>query len=96
MARRATSAPRSRGALGGPARRGTGEDVRLRAQEYLVRWDALTDYVIDVMEELKKNVAEGPQQLVQIPQQAGARGVGGRSPNPAVVRLPADRSRIRR
>src|SRR5215218_10426130 len=39
------------------------------AQEYLVRWDALADYVIGAMEEVKKNVAEGAEPLVQIPQQ---------------------------
>ena len=61
------------------------------AQEYLVRWDALADYVVDAMEELKKNVAEGAKELIQIPQQAGARGVAGRPPNPAIARIPVDR-----
>lgn len=61
------------------------------AQEYLVRWDALADYVVDAMEELKKNVAEGAKELIQIPQQAGARGVAGRPPNPAIVSIPVDR-----
>ena len=61
------------------------------AQEYLVRWDALADYVVGAMEELKKNVAEGAKELIQIPQQAGARGVAGRPPNPAIARIPVDR-----
>jgi uncharacterized caspase-like protein len=73
--------------------RGTGRAKTFdsASQEYVVRWDALAAYVIVAMEAKKKNVAEGPKELVQIPQQAGARGVAGRSPNPVVARVPIDR-----
>jgi uncharacterized caspase-like protein len=57
-------------------------------QQYVVRWDSLTGHVTKAMEDLKKDVAEGPRPLVQIPQQGGARGVAGRSPNPEMARIP--------
>lgn len=61
------------------------------AQEYVVRWDALADYVIDRMEDLKKDVAEGAKQLIQIPQRAGTQGVAGRALNPVITHVPVDR-----
>jgi hypothetical protein len=46
--------------------------------------------VIGAMESMKKNVADGARELVQIPQQSGARGVAGRPPNPVIARIPVD------
>jgi uncharacterized caspase-like protein len=59
---------------------------------YVVRWDSLTSFVIARMEARRQQVGQArDQELLQIPQQAGVRGVAGRSPNPVVATIPPKR-----
>jgi Caspase domain len=61
------------------------------AQNYQVRWERLVDYVKGELEERRLEVGQGPaQEVFQIPQDAGARGVAGRERNPALAEFAAD------
>jgi Caspase domain len=61
------------------------------AQNYQVRWERLVDYVKGELEDRRLAVGQGPaQDVFQIPQDAGARGVAGRERNPALAEFAAD------
>ena len=61
------------------------------AQNYQVRWERLVDFVKGELEERRLAVGQGPaQDVFQIPQDAGARGVAGRERNPALAEFNAD------
>jgi hypothetical protein len=58
---------------------------------YEVRWDRLADYVKQKVESEKHPAGGGPESpLVQVPQDAGSRGVAGRDRDPVVVSFPAE------
>jgi uncharacterized caspase-like protein len=57
---------------------------------YEVRWDRLVDYVRKRVE-AEKRIAGDAAGLLQVPQDAGSRGVPGRDRDAVVVSLPADR-----
>jgi hypothetical protein len=60
-------------------------------QNYQVRWERLVDYVKSELEARRLNVAKGlAQDVFQIPQDTGARGVAGRERNPALAEFAAD------
>lgn len=57
---------------------------------YEVRWERLVDYVKKCVEAEKRD-AGAEAGLLQVPQDAGSRGVPGRDRDPVVVSLPPDR-----
>jgi hypothetical protein len=60
-------------------------------QNYQVRWERLVEYVKSELEACRLNVAKGlAQDVFQIPQDTGARGVAGRERNPALAEFAAD------
>lgn len=60
-------------------------------QNYQVRWDRLVDYVKGELEARRLAVPAGvAQDVFQIPQDAGAHGVGGRERNPVLASFPDD------
>jgi hypothetical protein len=73
--------------------RGTGKAKAWSSedQNYQVRWERLVDHVKKVLEERRLAVGQGlAQDVFQIPQDAGARGVAGRERNPALAEFAAD------
>ena len=60
-------------------------------QNYQVLWERLVDYVKSELEERRLAVGQGvAQDVFQIPQDAGARGVAGRVRNPVLAEFAAD------
>ena len=59
---------------------------------YEVRWERLADYVKQKLES-EKHPADGAagKPLIQVPQDAGSRGVAGRDRDPVVASFPAER-----
>ena len=61
-------------------------------QNYQVRWERLVDFVKGELEERRLKVAPGTaQDVLQIPQDAGARGVVGRTRNPVLAEYASDK-----
>jgi Caspase domain len=59
---------------------------------YEVRWDRLADYVKASVEQEKHPAGGAPEApQIQIPQDAGSRGVAGRDRDPVVVSFPAEK-----
>jgi len=56
---------------------------------YEVRWERLVDYVKERLEAERRKIVQGPEgALLQIPQDAGGRGVAGRDRDPALAAFP--------
>ena len=59
---------------------------------YEVRWERLADYVKQKLESEKRPAGGAPGvPLIQVPQDAGSRGVAGRDRDPVVASFPAER-----
>jgi hypothetical protein len=59
---------------------------------YEVRWERLADYIKNRLELEKHPAGGGPgAPLIQVPQDAGARGVAGRDRDPVIASFPAER-----
>jgi Caspase domain len=69
---------------------GTAKAWSAETQDYQVRWERLVDHVKGQLEERRYAVGAGPaQDVFQIPQDSGARGVAGRERNPILAHFPS-------
>src|ERR687897_925590 len=71
--------------------KGTAKAWSEERQRYEVRWERLADYVKKTLDDGRLSVGQGlAQDVFQIPQDAGSRGVAGRERNPVIAEFASD------
>src|SRR5918995_5950380 len=77
--------------LDGLKGKGTAKAWSEERQRYEVRWERLADYVKKTLDDGRLSVGQGlAQDVFQIPQDAGSRGVAGRERNPVIAEFASD------